>query len=677
MSKITQLYTIDFSIFKPEALDGMFEAYKAKLLAHIDTLVAKGDQVTVEDLYGEESYDLDLFQELTLGPAGHLAAVADTPEFRAAYDALLPKQSELSTMIMQNEDLYNIYKRLHDSPEFKNFTTEQQTAIQKSLLAYTNSGVGLDAEKKAEYAQLTAKLSELQAKYGNNLLDARQAWSKLVTDVKELDGLPQTALDLLQFFAQQRGQEGYLLTLDPPAVSPVLKYAKNRTLRKEVYEAYAFQASPLDSTGGKYDNTELTDQIYQLKQQIARLIGYNSYAELSLSTKMAESPAQVLDFLHDLRDRALAPAKALYNTIKEYAKEKDGLVDFERWDIGYYQTMYGIEKYALDPEEVRKYFPAEKVLDGLFQIVEKLYGLKFEIDESVTTYHPDVKFLRGYENGKLVAGCYLDMYARNGKRAGAWMDQAFGRSETDTRVKLPVAYVNGNFNPPINGKSALLTHDEVTTLFHEFGHALHLLLTKTKVQEVCGTNVEWDAVELPSQIHENWCYEVEALKYITSHVDTGATMPAELVEKLRQHKEFDRSALFLTRQLEFGLFDMELFSQPASDTRSVKEIYTQVYNDLTREINGFETQGTFPNTFAHIFAGGYSAGYFSYLWADVLASDAFEAFLEAGDIFDPLVATAFKDNILAMGGTRPSMDNYVSFRGRKPDATPLLKSYGL
>ncbi|MFC6276835.1 M3 family metallopeptidase [Psittacicella hinzii] len=674
--KKTTLYTIDFSQFTPDNLRPLFETHKAKVLASVDKLVAL-ENPTLEDFYGEESYDETLECELNWEAIDHISSTMSTPEYIEAYNALNEDRARLSLQVSMNKDIYKQYLKLVNSPDYDNYSTEVKRDLELSLLGYKLNGIELEGEQAAEYQENAVKLSELSTKVSNNHLYARQAWQKLILDPAELEGVPNTGLELLQSLAQENGyEEGYLLTLAPPVISQIMGHCNNRELRKELYLAYAFLASPDDTTGGKFDNSELVQQIYELKTRQAQLLGFKNHAERSLALKMAESPEQVIKFLKDLRSHSVGKAQEQLATLTSFAKEQDGLEKLELWDLGYYTQKYAKEKFHVDSELIRQYFPENVVLKGLFTVVGKLYDLTFEVDESVKTYHPDVKFIRVYENGELISGLYLDIYARTTKRSGAWMNQAFGRFETATRVKLPVAYVCGNFTPPVNGKPALLTFSEVETLFHEFGHALHLLLTKTKLQALCGTAVEWDAVELPSQIHENWVSEPEALKYISAHVETGEPLPADLIERMQALNKFTSGGLFLTNQVEYGLFDMELFSKGSDDTRDVHQVLKDVRAETTDLV--FGTRKTwFANTFEHIFTGGYSAGYYSYLWAEILSADAFAAYKEKGDVFDKEVATSFKNNILAQGGTYPTMENYKRFRGREPSPTALLTHYGI
>ncbi|RIY32863.1 hypothetical protein CKF54_03995 [Psittacicella hinzii] len=671
--KETKLHTIDFSQFTPENLRPLFEAHKARVKEDLAKAIAL-ENPTVEDFYGEESFDQTLTEELHWDAIDHISSTLSTPEYIDAYNELNEDRARLSLEVSRNKDLYKQYVKLVNSPDYDSYPEEVKRDLELTMLGYRLNGIELEGEAAKQFEENAVKLNEIGTKISNNHLLARQAWQKLITDKAELDGLSENGLELLASLAQAEGKEGYLLTLSPPVISQVMAYANNRELRKEFFLAYAYLASPDDTTGGKYDNTELVQQVYELKTAQAKLLGFNNHAERSLATKMAETPEEVITFLKELRQQAVPKGKEQLESLTAFAKETDGIEVLEPWDFTYYNTKYIKAKYDLDPEELRQYFPEDQVQKGLFEILSRLYGISFEVDNSVETYHQDVKFIRVYEGGELIAGLYLDVYARPTKRAGAWMNQAFGRFETATRLKLPVAYVCGNFTPPLNGKAALLSVGEVETLFHEMGHALHLILTKTKLQSLCGTNVEWDAVELPSQIHENWVYEPEALALISRHVTTGETLPKEKIDRLLELNKFNSGGIFLSNQVEYGLFDMELFSK--DDDRKVHQVHKDVRTQTTDLIFG-ERKTWFPNTFEHIFTGGYSAGYYSYLWADVLAADAYAAYKEVGDIFSAKVAQSFKDNILATGGTRPTMQNYEKFRGRKPTPDALLVKYGI
>lgn len=676
MSLNTHLYHIDFEQYKPEALRGLFEAYRDRTRKEIAEFLAK-ETVTFEDLYGAKNHESTILDEMFFSGLHHLTGAANLPEFRDAYNALIPDMVAFSLEVSQNKEVFKRYLQVQQSPEYDTLNVEQKRVLDLRIQNAKLNGIDLEGEAQEKYSALVTELSQVTTKFNDNSLDSRQAWSHLVTDVAELKGVPENNIAMMAEAAQAAGKEGYLITLDIPIVIAIQNFCEVRETRKLVQQAYAKVASPEDATDGKCDNTAIVNEIYRLKSEIAKVLGFKNVAELSLARKMAESSTEVLDFLYELRDKAIQPAKELLNDIKQFAKDELGIEDFQLWDQSFAVTAYGRKKYNLDPEEVRQYLPENKVVAGLFEIIKRLYGIEFVVDPAVKTYHPDCKFVNVYEDGKLVAGLYMDLYARKGKRSGAWMDEFVGRNLCGNELKLPIAVITCNFNPPVNGKAALLTFDEVVTLFHEMGHALHLLLTKVNVQGICGTNVEWDAVELPSQIFENWCYDKESLDLISAHHETGEPMPEDLINRIIANRQFDDNPIFLLRQLSFGIFDMTLFSRDSSDTRDVQTLWYELTSEMHQQYGGLEPNRYFPNTFGHIFGGGYTAGYYSYLWALVLALDAFQAFKEAGSVFDKTVATKFKNEVLAVGGTYPSMENFVRFRGRKPSVDALLEAYGI
>lgn len=609
-------------------------------------------------------------------PVSHLNATMNSEPLRAAYQACLSKLSEYSTWLGQHEGLFRAYQALKESPAYNRLDEAQQRSIDNTLRDFRLAGVDLPEDKKTRYGEIQARLSELANTFSNNILDATQAWHKDIDDASMLDGLPQSALDTLKANADAKGIDGYRITLDFPSFYPVISFAHDRELRREVYTAFITRASELGPNAGDYDNAGVIEETLALRRELADLLSFPSYADYSLATKMAESPQQVLDFLNDLAERAYPQARQEFSELQDYAREHLGLEELAPWDVGYASEKLREARYAISQEQLRPYFPAPGVIDGLFRVVERLYGVQFEEDDTAPRYHPDVRYFRITERGEPIAGFYLDLYARESKRGGAWMDECrVRRRRDDGQIQLPVAYLTCNFTRPVGGKPALLTHDEVTTLFHEFGHGLHHMLTRQQVADVSGINgVAWDAVELPSQFMENYCWEREGLDLIAGHVETGEKLPDELLERLQAAKNF-QSAMGMVRQLEFALFDFrlhhELGAASASDVQALLDDVRQRLSVLpVVDFNRFQ------NGFAHIFAGGYAAGYYSYMWAEVLSADAYSAFEEAG-IFDPDTGARFRHEILEPGGARDAADMFKAFRGRGPSVDPLLRHSGI
>ncbi|OPX54288.1 oligopeptidase A [Oceanospirillum multiglobuliferum] len=610
-------------------------------------------------------------------PVSHLNSVVNSEALRAAYNACLPKLSQYSTEIGQNEALCNSFKALKDSANFAELNTAQQKAINNTLRDFHLSGIDLPADKKQRYGELKQKLSELTNKFSENVLDATQGWHKQIKDEAELVGLPESAKALLQQIAKEKGLAGWVITLDFPAFHPVMTYADNRDLREELYTAYVTRASDQGPTAGQWDNGPLIDQILALRYELAQLLGFDSYAQYSIATKMATSTDEVLGFLNDLAKRSVGQARAEFAELQAYAKAEFGAEDLKAWDAGYYSEKLRQQRYAISQEALRPYFPAPKVTAGMFEVVKRLYGIDIEEQtQQVDRWHEDVRYFVIKREGQQIASFYLDLYARANKRGGAWMDECRVRRRTAAgELQLPVAYLVCNFSAPVGGKPALLTHDEVTTLFHEFGHGLHQMLTQVEVADVSGINgVAWDAVELPSQFMENFCYEKEGLDLIAGHVDTGEALPQEMLDKLQAAKNF-QSAMMMVRQLEFALFDFRLHHEYQPDgsvvvQKLLDEVRAQVAVLPPVPFNRFQ------NSFSHIFAGGYAAGYYSYKWAEVLSADAFSRFEEEG-IFNPQTGADFLHNILEMGGSKEPAELFKAFRGREPKVDALLRHSGI
>ncbi|WP_109513361.1 oligopeptidase A [Pseudomonas ovata] len=606
-------------------------------------------------------------------PVRHLNSVCNSPQLREAYESCLPALSAYSTEMGQNRALFQAYEALAASPQAAGFDIGQKTILENALRDFRLSGIDLPPEQQQRYAEVQSKLSELGSQFSNQLLDATQAWTKLVADASALDGLPESAIAQMAAAAQAKDLEGYLITLEFPSYYAVMTYANDRALREELYTAYCTRASDQGPNAGQNDNGPVMEQILDLRQELAALLGFANFAELSLATKMAESSDQVLSFLRDLATRSKPFAAQDLEQLKAYAAEQ-GCPDLKSWDTGYYGEKLREQRYSVSQEVLRVYFPIDKVLGGLFAIVQRLYGIEIAELTGFDTWHPDVRLFEIKENGQHVGRFYFDLYARANKRGGAWMDGARDRRRTaGGQLQSPVANLVCNFTPASPGKPALLTHDEVTTLFHEFGHGLHHLLTRIEHAGVSGINgVAWDAVELPSQFMENWCWEPEGLALISGHYETGEPLPQDLLEKMLAAKNF-QSGLMMVRQLEFSLFDFELHATHG-DGRSVLQVIEGIRDEVS--VLRPPAYNRFANGFAHIFAGGYAAGYYSYKWAEVLSADAFSKFEEDG-VLNAETGRAFREAILARGGSQAPMVLFVDFRGREPSIDALLRHSGL
>ncbi len=606
-------------------------------------------------------------------PVSHLNAVCNSAELREAYEACLPALSAYSTEMGQNRALFQAFEALAHSPQVADFDQAQLTILEHSLRDFRLSGIDLPEAEQKRYAQVQSKLSELGSKFSNQLLDATQAWTKHITDEAALAGLTDSAKAQMAAAAQAKGLDGWLITLEFPSYYPVMTYAEDRALREEVYAAYCTRASDQGPNAGTFDNGPVMEEILDLRQELAKLLGFGSFAELSLATKMAETPDQVLTFLRDLAKKSKPFAARDLEQLQAYATEQ-GCPELKSWDVGFYGEKLREQRYSVSQETLRAYFPIDKVLSGLFDIVHTLYGIDIVELKGFDTWHPDVRLFEIKENGQHIGRFFFDLYARANKRGGAWMDGARDRRRTGAgELQSPVANLVCNFTPAVAGKPALLTHDEVTTLFHEFGHGLHHMLTEIEHAGVSGINgVAWDAVELPSQFMENWCWEPEGLALISSHFETGEALPKDLLDKMLAAKNF-QSGLMMVRQLEFSLFDFELHATHG-DGRSVAQVLDGIRDEVS--VMRPPAYNRFPNSFAHIFAGGYAAGYYSYKWAEVLSADAFSRFKEEG-VFNPHTGKAFRQAILARGGSKAPMELFKDFRGREPSIDALLRHSGL
>lgn len=607
------------------------------------------------------------------GAVGHLHGVLDSPELREAYNANQAAIVQYWTALAQNLALFDKYKALRASGAFRLLSDPQQKIIDNEIRDFRLSGADLSDQQKQRHAAITAELARLSTKFSENVLDATNAFSITVDQAGDVAGIPADALQLAAEAAQKSATTGWKFTLHAPSYMPVLQYADNRALRETIYRAHVTRASEFGKP--EWDNTPLIAQILKLRAEAAQLLGYASHAEVSLVPKMAESPAQVINFLDDLAAKARPFAQKDWQELTAFAADELGIAELQAWDTSYAAEKLRVSRYAFSDQELKQYFPEPTVMQGMFRVVETIYGVRIRPD-TAEAWDPNVRFYRISEkNGALIGRFYVDLYARETKRGGAWMDEAVTRRLRGTAVQAPVAYLNCNFPSPVGDKPATFTHDDVITLFHEFGHGLHHLLTRVDYLGVSGIRgVEWDAVELPSQFMENFCWEWEVLSHMSAHVDSGETLPRALFDKMVAAKNF-QSGMQMVRQVEFSLFDMQLHHDfDAVGTQSAQNLLDEIRTRVAVSIP--PAWNRFPNNFSHIFSGGYSAGYYSYKWAEVLSADAFSAFEENGAL-DPATGARFRAEILAVGGSRPAMESFKAFRGRAPSADALMRHSGM
>jgi oligopeptidase A len=652
----------------------------------IECIIDDNRQRVVQLIASEETTWQGLVQPLSLledrlnkawSPVRHLNSVKSSDLLRDAYNECLPLLSEYTTEMSQNRYLYQAYRKIANSDDFPQLSEAQQKAINDSLKHFKLGGVDLEGVDKERYQQLQKDLSELQSNFENNVLDATQSWEKLISDERELQGLPGYAMEMTSQLARQNDQTGYRLTLDMPCYIAVITYAQSRALRKQIYDAYATRASDRGVTDKKWNNASNMVEIVSKRQEKANILGFDNYAEYSLETKMASSVEQVVDFLNDLAQRSRVAANSEVKERQEYAESLGFEGELQAWDYAYYGEKLKQHNYQISEEDLKPYFSAENVINGLFEIVKVLYSIDINKSNSeIEVWDESVGFYQiSNSDGEIIGQFYLDLYARENKRGGAWMDECTNRYRIDGHIQIPVAYLTCNLTPPVGDNPALFTHDEVITLFHEFGHGLHHMLTKIDVPDVAGINgVEWDAVELPSQFMENFCWQKEALVLFAKHFQTGEVLPDALFEKMVAAKNF-QSALQMLRQLEFALFDIKLHLQTELESeQQIQDILDLVRDEIS--VGKTPENNRFQNGFSHIFAGGYAAGYYSYKWAEVLSADAFSAFEENG-IFNVDTGQKFLHCILEQGGSRPAMESFKCFRGREPGIDALLEHSGI
>jgi len=664
-----------FNAIKPQHVEPAIDSILNGNRQEIENLLAGGPPYTWENLVAPlEALGERLAR--TWSPVSHMNAVINSDALRAAYNACLPKISAYTTELGQHSELFQAYTAVAESNEYENLDTGQRKLIDNTLRDFHLSGVTLNEADKLRYKEIMQKLSSLHARFEENLLDATNAWSLHITDKEQLAGLPDSALAMARQAAERGGQDGWLLTLEIPSYIAISTYADNRELREKIYTAYVTRASDEGPHAGQWDNSPIMEQILALRHQAAHLLGFNNYAERSLATKMATDTRQVIDFLNDLAQRSLPMGRQELDELKAYASHNHGLDELQAWDITYYSEKLRQQKFAVSQEQLKPYFPQPRVVDGLFTVVQRLYGLNIRERHDVETWHEDVRFFDIFDRDNQLRGqFYLDLYARPNKRGGAWMDECIIRQRTRNGVQTPVAYLTCNFSPPIGSSPALFTHNEVITLFHEFGHGLHHMLTQIDYPGVSGINgVAWDAVELPSQFMENWCWEKEALSLFSGHYQSGEKLPDEMYEKMLAAKNF-QSGMQMVRQIEFALFDFRLHAEFDPDKGArIQQLLDEVRDNIA--VIKPPSFNRFPHSFAHIFSGGYAAGYYSYKWAEVLSSDAFSLFEERG-IFDSDTGMRFMSAILEQGGSREPMELFIEFRGREPQIDALLRHSGI
>jgi oligopeptidase A len=619
------------------------------------------------------------------GVVGHLNAVVNSPALRDVYNGMLPTITQFWTQLSQNEALFAKYKQIRASSDTfaangtpvgdfgGALTAAQIRSLDNEIRDFRLGGAELSAEKKTQFQAIQEELSTLMSKFNDNVLDATNAFAYVVVDQSELAGLPADAIEAARESAKADGQAGWKFTLQAPSYMPVMQYADHQPLRELMYRAYVTRASEL---GAKieWDNSAVIKRILERRKESAALLGYNSYAEVSLAAKMAETPNDVVNFLNEMAAKSRPFAEQDWQELKMFAREQFNMAEVNAWDVGYVSEKLRQQRYAFSDNDVKQYFPESKVIAGLFRVVESIYGVTFA-KASAETWHADVQFYDVRDkDGTLIGQFYFDLYARENKRGGAWMDDAINRRRAHGKLQHPVAFMTCNFPAPVGGRAALFTHDDVITLFHEFGHGLHQLLTEVDELGVSGINgVEWDAVELPSQFMENFCWEWDVLRHMTAHVETGEALPRALFDKMIAAKNFQAGMQFL-RQIEFALFDMQSHTDFDPTNEDIIALVRRVREQVA--VVQYPSFNRMPHAFSHIFGGGYAAGYYSYKWAEVLSADAYAAFEESG-VLNQETGAKFRREVLARGGSRPAMESFIAFRGRKPEIEHLLRHNGM
>ncbi|MEJ8567106.1 M3 family metallopeptidase [Elongatibacter sediminis] len=654
----------------PERIAGLLQRHREGVERRLGAGDAASWSFFAEELEWTDAIDR------AWAPLSHLSAVADSPEVREAYNECREMLTGHSTWRQQHRGIHAACLALHQSDEFQSLTAEQQRIVEIELRDFHLAGVDLDEDSRREYGDIVSRLSSLGTRFQENLMDATRAWTRHYSDAKGLAGLPDAELRLLAANASAHEQEGWLVDLSFPSYLAVMTHAEDRDLRRDVYEAYVTRASELGPHAGQWDNTPVIAETLALRHRLARLLGYDTYADYALATRMAPSPERVLEFLGDLAAQALPAAREQFDALSAFARDQGGPEALEPWDLSFWSERYRQAELQLSDEMLKPYFPLQPMLDALFHTAGRVFGISLEKDDSVPVWHSDADFYWAHDrHGKRFAGLYVDFYARKEKRGGAWMDVCRSRRVIGSHEQLPVAFLNCNFPQPSGGHPSLLTHNDLQTLFHEFGHCLHHMLTRVDWPQINGiANVEWDAVELPSQLMENWCWEEDLLDGFSRHYESGEPLPPDLKQRLLRSHHFQK-AMMLMRQLEFALgdFRMHLEYDP-ENPRDPLDLWAEVRARCTPV--PVPEWNRFLNGFSHVFGGGYSAGYYSYLWAELLAADAWDRFAEEGT-FSETVGEALCREILSVGGSRPAMESFAGFRGREPVPEPLLRSYGL
>ena len=661
-----------FAEFKPEFVAPAISRLLTEVRAITDEVINDQTQPTWDTFVTPLDDAIERLRR-AWGQVAHLNAVMNSPQLREAHNEALPKVTQLFTELAQNESLFRRYKALKASPAFRVLSDAQRKFIENELRDFRLGGADLAPQDKSEFKENAQQLAKLSSRFNDNVLDETNAFELLVTDKKDLAGIPDDVVETARKTAQSEKKDGWKFTLHAPSYLPLMQYADNRALRERMYRAFATRASEFGPS--EHDNTPLIAEILKLRRRQAQLLGYKDFAQLSLEPKMADSPQQVMDFLTDFARRARPYAQRDLEELRSFAQSELGLASLESWDVAYASEKLRVARYAFSDQEIKQYFPEPKVIEGMFGVVQQLYGISIT-EEDAPRWHEDVSFFAIRDaSGELVGQFYMDLHARPSKRGGAWMDDAITRRLKNSVIQTPVAYLNCNFSSPVGDRPALLTHDEVITLFHEFGHGLHHLLTRVEVLGVSGINgVEWDAVELPSQFMENFCWEWNVLKEMTQHVETAEPLPRQMFDKMLAAKNFQVGMQTL-RQNEFSMFDMNIHHQydPGGAITPL-----QVLDDVRKQVAVMipPSYNRFPNGFSHIFGGGYAAGYYSYKWAEVLSADAYSEFEDNG-VLDAETGSRFRDEILAKGGSRPALESFVAFRGREPKIDALLRHSGM
>lgn len=669
----------EFSKIKPHHVKPAVEDAISNCKKVISQVLADNTKFTWDNLVLPIDEVDDVLSKLW-SPVSHMNSVVSSDELREAYESCLPLLSEYGTFVGQHQGLYQAYLSLKESNEFSQLDTAQQKVITNALRDFKLSGIALNDNDKKRYGEIVTRLSELSSNFSNNVLDATHAFSITIADKDELTGLPESALAAAKELAVSKENEGYTFTLDIPSYLPVMMYCDNASLREKLYTAFVTRASEQGPNANEFDNSDIMNELLSLRHELANLLDFDNYAQHSLATKMANSTSEVMEFLDNLALKSQQQGKQDFQELTEFAASEFSQNELKAWDLAYYSEKLKQSRYAISDEELRPYFPKDKVVSGLFEVVHKLFGLSIKLRENVDTWHNDVSFYDVFDRDNELRGSfYLDLYAREKKRGGAWMDDCVGRTQkADGSIQYPVAYLTCNFNGPVGDKPALFTHDEVVTLFHEFGHGIHHMLSQINASSVAGINgVPWDAVELPSQFLENWCWQPEALAFISGHFETGEPLPQEMLDKMLAAKNF-QSAMQMLRQLEFSIFDFTMHESYNPNAANNEQHIQSVLDNVRQQYAVVKAPefNRFQHGFSHIFGGGYSAGYYSYKWAEVLSADAFGLFEEQG-IFDQATGQAFLTNILEKGGSEEPSELFKKFRGRAPEIDALLRHSGI